>query len=213
VDGVAVEGKMSRLSFVVVACSKPQSLRTCLSSLVEQTKGDIEIIVVDNTPNEDSGSIAFNREFCRMDSRIRYEWVADRTVIDKPHIRHKHCLYTATEIGVEMATGEWLCFPNQDSYYAPVFVERMFQAADECFTEFCYCDIVLGGPGHGYFPLSTAPRNCAIDKTCYMLRREWFMGFEGKHENYELEDGYFVERLIARGIKHRKCVQPLVVHN
>lgn len=205
---------MGRLSFVVVACSKPQSLRTCLSSLVEQTEGDIEIIVADNTPNEDSGSIAFNREFCRMDSRIRYEWVADRTAIDKPHIRHKHCLYTATEIGVELATGDWLAFPSQDDYATPVLAERMLAVADETGAEFVHCDVVLGGPGHGYFTLGTAPRNCAIDKCAFIMKRSWFVeGFTGKHENYELEDGYFVERLVVRGIKVAKCAQVLMCHN
>jgi hypothetical protein len=148
-----------------------------------------------------------------MDDRIHYVNVSDRTVIDKPGIRHKYCLYTATEIGAEMAAGEWICFPNQDSYYAPVFAQRMLALAAEEYVEFIHCDIVLGGPGHGYFTLHTAPRNCAIDKTCFMLRREWFQGFPDKHSNYELADGFFVESLVNRGIKHRRLEQVLVVHN
>jgi cellulose synthase/poly-beta-1,6-N-acetylglucosamine synthase-like glycosyltransferase len=202
-----------KLSFIVVAYNNPKALRTCLSSLVDQTYSpeEIEIIVCDNSQNFVLADE--NKRLCDMSHRIRYEYTGNRTAIDLPHIRHKHCLYTATEIGVGLATGEWISFPNQDSYYAPVFAERMLTVADAEYTEFVYSDVVLGGPGHGYFVLVTAPRNCGIDKTCFMLRREWFQGFKSKHDNYELADGFFVEELVTRGIKHSKCCELLVVHN
>jgi hypothetical protein len=213
VDGAAVEEPMNNLSFIVVAHGKPNTLRTCLSALVDQTFSDIEIVVVDNTP--DLTIAGFNRMVCAkfLDTRIRYEWTADRTAVDKPNVRHKHCLYTATEIGVEMATGEWLAFPSQDDYATPVFAQRMLAVADETGAEMVLCDVVLGGPGHGYFTLGTAPRSCAVDKCSFILKHSWFDGFSGKHTNYELEDGYFVERLVARGIKVEKCAQVLMCHN
>jgi len=199
------------LSFIVVAYNHPESLRTCLSSLVDQTFREIEIVVVDNSPEMETGSR--NRELCLMDPRIRYEWVADRTKIDHAGIRHKQCLYTATEIRVNLATGEWLAFPSQDDYATPVFAQRMLAVAKETDADFILCDVVLGGPGHGYFTLGTAPRNCACDKCSFIMKRSWFTGFEGKWDNYELEDGYFVERLVTRGIKTAKCPQVLMCHN
>ena len=204
---------MSRLSFIVVAHSKPETLRTCLSSLVDQSFKSIEIIVVDNTP--DMTTANFNRELCRsfVDPRIRYEWTADRTAVNRPNIRHKNCLYTATEIGVGLARYEWLAFPSQDDYATPVFAQRMLAVADETGAEMVLCDVVLGGPGHGYFTLGTAPRSCAVDKCSFIIKRDWFDGFAGKHDNYELEDGFFVERLVARGIKVEKCAQVLMCHN
>lgn len=204
---------MKLISFVVVACNNPRSLRTCLSSLVDQTVPPefIEIIVVDNTTNQDVA--AENRVMCQMDPRIRYENTAHRTYIDKPGIRHSRCLYTATEIGIGMASGQYVTMPNQDSYYAPVFAERMLAAAKENDWELVYSDLVLGGPGHGYFMLNAAPHNCACDKTCLMFKREWFQGFPHKRENYELADGLFVESLVARGIKHGRMAQPLLMHN
>jgi len=204
---------MSRLTFVVVAHGKPETLRTCLSSLVDQTEKSIDVIVVDNTP--DMTMANFNKNMCQsfVDPRIHYEWTASRTRVEKPNVRHKHCLYTATEIGVEMATGEYVAFPSQDDYATPVFAKRMLAVADETGAEFVHCDVVLGGPGHGYFALGTAPRNCAIDKCAFILKREKFIGFEGKWDNYELEDGFFVERLVERGIKVAKCAQILMCHN
>lgn len=203
---------MKLISFVVVACNNPRSLRTCLSSLVDQTVPPefVEIIVVDNTVDPDTA--AENRVAC-IDPRIRYENTAHKTYIDKPGIRHSRCLYTATEIGIGMASGEFVVMPNQDSYYAPVFAERMLALAKEENLELVYCDLVLGGPGHGYFMLNTAPHNCACDKTCLMFKREWFQGFPDKHTNYELADGLFVESLVARGIRHGRMAQPLLMHN
>jgi glycosyltransferase involved in cell wall biosynthesis len=212
VDGAAVEEPM-KLSFIVVAANNPKSLRTCLSSLLDQTypTEQIEIIVCDNSA--DLQICEENLKVCAMDPHIKYEWTARRTVVDLPHVRHKHCLYTATEIGVEMATGEWLAFPSQDDYATPVFAQRMLAVADATGAELVLCDVVLGGPGHGYFTLGTAPRSCAVDKCSFIMKRSWFEGFSGKHSNYELEDGFFVERLVASGIKVEKCAQVLMCHN
>jgi hypothetical protein len=157
-----------------------------------------------------------NHNLIWMGGHIRHLHTADRAIIPEPqcrNIRHKRCLYTALEIGVAEATGDWIAFPSQDDYYAPVFADRMLAVSSATDAEFVHCDVVLGGPGHGYFTLGTAPRNCAIDKCAFIMKRSWFDGFKDKWDNYELEDGYFVERLVERGIRVAKCEQVLACHN
>lgn len=201
------------ISFIVVAFENTNSLRTCLSSLVDQTidPSQVEIIVCDNSI--DMGPALRNKELCLMDPRIQYLWTEPNTKVERPGIRHRRCLYTATEIGAEKSDGDWLCFPNADSYYARSFVERMFAKAAQDYLEFVYCDIVLGRHDRPYHPRSCTPASCNIDKTNFLIRRDWFPGFTKKWENYELADGLMVDDVVAKGIRHGKVDECLVTHN
>ena len=196
------------ISFIVPAFNNPKRLRTCLSSLVDQTVECLEVIVADNTIDLETANE--NLELCRMDPRIKYEWTADRTIIGGPHAR---CLYTATEIGVGLATGEWLCFPNQDSAYPPIFAERMLAYTEQENLDLCYCDFILGGPNMDYRRISVEPHNCQIDKTCFIVKKSWFQGFACKESHYSCADGYFIESLVMRGIRHGALREVLVTHN
>jgi glycosyltransferase involved in cell wall biosynthesis len=196
------------ISFVVPAFNNPRRLRTCLSSLVDQDSVELEVICVDNTIDIEAANE--NKELCRIDSRIRYEWTADRTIITGPHTR---CLYTATEIGVGLATGDWLAFPNQDSAYPSVFAERMIGYADGNNLELVYCDFLLGGPTMDYRLISVQPHVCGIDKTAFIMKRSWFECFPEKRERYSCADGVLIESLLARGIRHGAFRQCLVTHN
>lgn len=202
-----------KLSFIIVAYGNSNTLRTCLSSLLDQTETSREIIVCDNSPEE--AAARANEFLCSsLDDSIAHIWTADRTAISMPHIRHKQCLYTAIEIGVKSAHGDWINFMGQDGYHAPVFAERMLLLAEvQPELEFIHCDTVLGGPHHGYFTLGTRPANCAIDLQSFIMRRQWFQGFPDKHVNYEIADGFFVESLVARGIKTGHLAQVLTVKN
>ena len=199
-----------KLSFVVPAFNNHNRLRTCLSSLLDQTypANEIEIIVADNSI--DMLEAILNKELCEMSQRITYVYTADRTIIEGPHVR---CLYTATEIGVERATGEWLSFPNQDTAHVPVFAARMLDYAEKQNLDLVYCDFVLGGPKLEYSPRAVSPHNCSCDKTCFIMRREWFQGFDHKVSDYHTADGFLLESLVDRGIRHGRLAECLVMHN
>ena len=198
-----------KLSFIVCAFERPSRLRTCLASIADQTFTDWEAIVVDNS--FDLQAAAKHREYAAMDPRIRYEYVGDRAFDARIGIRS---LYQASEIGVGMTTGEWLCFPNDDSYYAPWFAERLLNFAEPNELQFVYCDLVHGRPDIAHYALNCQPHACAIDKTNFLVRREWFPAeWPGKIDVYGMADGVLVNELVARGIRHGKVGQLLVVHN
>ena len=207
---------MPLISFVVGAFENPDSLRTCLASILDQTLdlSQIEIVVCDNSI--DARAALLIKNLMWMGGNFRHIYTAPNTSIPEPQchsIRHQRCLYTATEIGVEKSTGDWLVFPNADSYYCRAFAERMLTKSVEDNLEFVYCDIVLGRHDRPYHPRSCAPANCAIDKTNFMIRRDWFPGFTKKWENYELADGFMVDEVVAKGIRHGKVEECLVCHN
>jgi len=127
---------------------------------------------------------------------------------------HTHSMYMATELGVAATTAEWLCFPNDDSYYVPWFAERMLMAAEQNDCDLVYCDMVHGTPEGGHHWLKAQPQQCSIDKTNFILKRSWFEGFpDTSGDNYHIGDWLLIESLLKRGIRHGRVPQILCVHN
>lgn len=206
---------MPKISFIVTAFERPNALRTCLSSLVQQTERDWEAIVVDNSRDESGWNgvdWVGNERICAdlMDKRIIYMNTSPYTGIEDEI--HKYSLYKATDMGVNITSAPWLVFPNDDSYYCPWFAERMLHAATSNNWELIYCDLIAGGPG-GHWLLSASPRRCCIDKTSFMLARSRYIGFPAATEDYAQADGLMIEQLVRDGIRHGRVDQVLVVHN
>jgi GT2 family glycosyltransferase len=206
------------VSLIVSAYERPNALRTCLSSIVQQTHTDWRVLVVDNTARKRMG-YANKRVVEEInDPRVTYINVAHDTYLGDALMNasgHKYSVYKATEIGVDhpfMREGEWLGFPSDDTYVVPWYLERMLAAAAAQSWELVYCDLVAGGPRE-HHPMQTRPLRCCIDKTCFLLKREWFRGFDHSPEAYPQADGLLLEDLVARGIRHGRLGQCLVCHN
>lgn len=202
------------VSLIISAYERPNALRTCLSSVVEQTFTNWRALVVDNTARRRM-SFANKRIVDDIaDPRITYSNVSSRTYIgDTPNASgHKWSVYKATEAGVDQTEGGWLCFPSDDTYVVPWFLERMLAEATAQAWELVYCDLIAGS-ANGHWPMQVRPLRCCIDKTCFLLRREWFKGFDHSPEAYAQADGLLVEDLVARGIRHGRLGQCLCVHN
>ena len=199
------------LSWIIGSFNRPNSMRTCLSSIIDQTCTDWEAIVTDNS--DDPMCRAKIELLCRMDPRIRYEWTHDNALTNFPRVGIPS-LYDAAEIGIKMTTATWLVFPNCDSYYTPHFADRMLSFAKEKNLDMVFCDFVQGRPDMPYFYFFTRAEACQIDKTCYMIKREWFPEqWPGKIEQYGVADGLLVNELVNKGIKNERFPQTLVVHN
>jgi hypothetical protein len=147
------------------------------------------------------------------DPRVTYVNVSKDTFIgDVNTSGHRYSIYKATELGVAATDGEWLGFPNCDSYYCPWYLERMLAEATAQSWELVYCDLVAG-TANGHWPMQTRPVRCCVDKTCFLVKREWFKGFDHTPEAYPMADGLLLEDLVTRGIRHGRLGQTLVVHN
>ena len=202
---------MPRVSFIVGCYERPGRLRTCLASLIDQTFQDFEIVVTDNSV--DPVAIEKIKDLCTVDPRIRYEWTHDKALKNFPRVGIPS-LYDAAEEGIAITTGEWLVMPNCDSYYPPVSIERMLQYADAHNLEFVFCDFVQGRPDMNYHYFFARPEGCLIDKTCFMVKREWFPAeWPSKVELYGVADGVLVNELVAKGIRHGRLAEVLCVHN
>lgn len=198
-----------KLSFVITAFNRSTALRTCLSSIIQQTVPDWEVVVCDNSDLEMQRER--NQNWCYLDSRVRYLYTGDDTEVKDT--MHTRSLYKATEMGVNLTRGQYLCFPNDDSYYVPWFAERMLDSAIRNSWDLVYCDLVAGGD-RGHWLLEAHPRLCQIDKTNFILRRTCFTGFHDSHgDAYPQADGAMIEQLVQDGVTHGRVPQILAVHN
>jgi hypothetical protein len=126
-----------------------------------------------------------------------------------------HGCYFASEYAVEhFATGEFVSFPSDDSIYSLYYAEKLLRLADEKDLELTYCDLVMDGPNDGGV-LSCAAQCCLIDKTNFILKRNRFIPWPGKHPTGggSCSDGALIDELVGQGIRHGKVGHPLCIHS
>lgn len=190
---------MPRVTFIVSCYDRPLALRLCLSSLVLQTEREWEAIVCDNS--KDHAVQARHYGFSLMDPRIRY---VHTNAIDS---------YYSAEMVIGEATGDFVAFPSDDSFYTCHYLKKMLWMADNHNLELVYSDIVMDGPTSGGV-LSCEARVCMIDKTNFLLKRERFIPFPAKNPEGmgSCSDGELIDELVRQGIRHGKVPHPICVH-
>ena len=108
---------MPKMSVIVPMYNVETYIRDCIDSIVMQTLGDIEIILVDDGTPDKSGAIA--DEYAAADARIR--------------VYHKENggVGAARNDGLKLATGEYVIFCDGDDFMEPDACETLYRAAKE----------------------------------------------------------------------------------
>jgi hypothetical protein len=204
---------MIAVTYIVSAFNRPQHLRGCLASLQVQTDPNWYAIVADNGTGDDArANWKMAHSFAVGDRRIDYcrtSEFAKSPAWD--------CYWSAEWIVSTIPLpGEWIVLPSDDSIYMPVFQETCLQVAREHDWQLVYTDMLYDRRGHGrYHHKVVAPRCCEIDKTCFMLRRDCWIGFPTKPQTVKASscDGEMIEQLVRNGVRHGRVPEPLVVHS
>ncbi|HEY5541319.1 MAG TPA: glycosyltransferase [Coriobacteriia bacterium] len=128
-----------------------------IRSVLAQTDPDFEIIVIDNgsTDGTDTAVAAIG------DPRIEYRWQEDSGL--PAESRNK---------GVEIATGEWVCFLDADDTWVPSKLARVAEA-------------IAADP--------------SVSMVCHDVRQVDLMGREIKRRAYTLDGRSLAEQLLYRG--------------
>jgi glycosyltransferase involved in cell wall biosynthesis len=131
------------VSIVVPVYNVEKYLSKCLTSLINQTYTNIEIIIVNDGSTDNGPQII--RDFEEKDARIK--------VIHKPN----EGLASARNTGVALATGEYIWHVDSDDYTNTDSLEKMVEVAvrDQC-------DIVV--TGYKIIPDIQNPENFIIAK-------------------------------------------------
>lgn len=117
---------MAKVSIIIPVYNVEQYLERCLNSIVNQTLKDIEIICV-NDGSKDS-SLLILEDFASRDNRIK--------IVNKENEGQS----VARNIGVEMATGEYLGFVDSDDWVDSDYYEKLYNSAKKY-----NCDIACAG--------------------------------------------------------------------
>lgn len=190
---------MTHLTFIASTFNRPQVLLLLLNSLQLQTEKNFECIVTDNSTDP---TLAEQNEFHVKMSGSRFRYLKTN---------YREC-YSSAEEGALLATGKFLCFPSDDNYYLPQFAEMMLRKALNEGLDLVYCDCVYGRPKAVPFLLDVKPKVNHIDKGGFLVRRESFKSFPGKAA-ISCSDGWLIEELVKKGVRHGKVESPLWVHN
>jgi glycosyltransferase involved in cell wall biosynthesis len=188
-----------RCSFVVSAFNRPRHLACLLRSLQVQSERDFEVIVTDNARDRELAAQNASAVDQLDDPRFHYEYAG-----------LPDC-YLSANHGAELAVGEYLCFPSDDNYYVPRFLEEMLRQAP---ADLLYCDCIYDGNGARYALMDVAPSLGRIDKGGFLVRNARFSGFEAFPAGATRPaDGWLVEELVRGGISHAKAPGYLWIHN
>ena len=106
---------MPRVSVIVPTYNRREWLCEAIDSILAQTYGDLEVIVIDDGSTDGTGGAL--RE--RYGDRIRYRWYGNAGVS------------AARNRGIELARGEFVAFLDSDDLWLEPKVEKQVHYLDE----------------------------------------------------------------------------------
>lgn len=116
------------ISVIVPIYNVEEYLEECLDSIYNQTKDNIEVILVDDGSTDSSGKIAKSYAECHQGFN---------------YYRNKNGgLSSARNFGVSIATGKYIAFVDSDDVLAEDMYEKMFAAAERNGSDLTICNVV-----------------------------------------------------------------------
>ena len=119
---------MKKVSIIVPVYNVENYLRKCLDSLVAQTLGNIEILVVNDGSKDKSQEIIEEYE-AKFPDKIR------------GFQKENGGLSDARNFGIERAVGEFIGFVDSDDYVTPTMFEEMVTLAEKFGAEMAICNL------------------------------------------------------------------------
>ena len=116
--GIGEKMNNQLISVVIPVYNPGKHLYRCLDSIVDQTYKNLQIILVDDGSTDGSSEVC--DKYAEADSRI--------ICVHQPNSG----VSSARNKGLELATGEYLHFPDSDDYLAEDTYERLIDQIDDC---------------------------------------------------------------------------------
>ena len=116
---------MDKISIIVPVYKVEAYLRECVDSIINQTYKNLEIILVDDGSPDNCPAIC--DEYALKDERI--------IVIHQKN----GGLSAARNAGLEIATGEYICFVDSDDLIHPQYCEILYNGIHNTDSSFCAC--------------------------------------------------------------------------
>lgn len=117
---------MERISVVVPVYNAAQYLERCIDSILNQTYPEIELLLIDDGSNDESGQICDN--YAQIDGRVRVVHQENKGVA------------AARNRGIDLASGNFVTFVDGDDWIEPVMYEQMMRKVEEYSCDVVMCD-------------------------------------------------------------------------
>lgn len=107
---------MPKVSVIIPTYNRAELLKQAIASVLAQTYGDFELIIVDDGSTDDTKSVVESIG----DNRIKYIWQTNQ----------QRCV--ARNAGIAAAEGEYLAFLDSDDLWLPKKLELQLAAIEQC---------------------------------------------------------------------------------
>lgn len=201
-----------KLSIIVPVYNAEKYLAQCLDSLVSQTIGDYELILINDGSKDGSAAIMAQYEK-RCPQRVKCV-----TVENGGQGR-------ARNIGLSLARGEYIGFADSDDWVEPDMFQAMYQAAEESRADVAVCDALEfhEDGAEVYLPMSQFERPEYITTAVWnkLFKKSALEGIQFP-EGLWYEDLYFVMAVmlragkavkVPRALYHYRCGQVSTMNN
>lgn len=120
---------MPKISVIVPVYNTEKYLQRCVDSILAQTLGDFELLLVNDGSTDGSGMIC--DEYAQKDSRVR--------------VFHKENggVSSARNLGLENAQGKWITYVDGDDWIEPTMYEELYKKAIEDKADVVYSDLKM----------------------------------------------------------------------
>lgn len=118
---------MPKVSVIIPVYNSERFVESCIRSLMIQTCGDLEIIIINDGSTDGSGEIL--TKLAEEDKRIRLFTQKNAGVA------------AARNRGLSEATGDYLTFVDGDDYVSPDYIEKLMDCAGENHAEMVICGL------------------------------------------------------------------------
>lgn len=119
------------ISVIIPIFNSEAYLRECITSVLEQTYTDFEVLLIDDGSTDSVPEIC--REFVQKDSRIRYDCQQHQGVS------------TARNKALDMAEGEYVFFMDSDDWIVPTLLEKLCEQLQLKKAEIAFCRYLSEG--------------------------------------------------------------------
>lgn len=174
-------GKNQLITIVIPVFNGENTLSYSLNSLLNQTYKNFEAIIVDDGSIDNTSDIA--KKYSFDDRRFKY------------HYQENAGVSMARNKGIELSSGDFICFLDSDDYFDNTYLEKMYEKITKTNNHVCYC---------GYNIVS--PNSKSMKKTMFKngdILREIILGKINVHTT-----GWMIKRdfLLSNDIKFLKGV-------
>lgn len=131
-----------KISIIIPAYNREDTIHFALDSLLRQTFQDFEVIIIDDGSTDNTAKIV------EMYKRSNFKYI----------YQENSGVSVARNKGIDLASGEVICFLDSDDFYEDTFLEKMYSKIKTKNFDICYC---------GYFIVTSKEK-----KKCKTLFKE-----------------------------------------